>query len=116
MTNKEDKTTTLAALLDILRQPDHAQCIANGPEAEAECILRGLAYRGVRVAPSHPSPGESAGFDAEVERVAALLHDEYGCRITCRGGRLADDRHPSHNEAYRDQAERLVAVIGDEHE
>jgi len=47
----------------------------------------------------------------DVERIAAFLHDEYGCRITCRGGRLADDRHPSHNEAYRGQAECLRAAL-----
>ena len=47
----------------------------------------------------------------DVERIAAFLHDEYGCRITCRGGRLADDRHPSHNEAYLAQAERLRAAL-----
>lgn len=73
------------------------------------------------IAPSPDAPGPS--LDAEkvtskldIDRVAAFLHDEYGCRMSCRGGRLADDRHPSHSEAYRDQAERLVAALGDGHE
>jgi hypothetical protein len=39
--------------------------------------------------------------DDMIEALALKLHDTYGCRITCRGGRLADDRHPSHMEAYR---------------
>jgi hypothetical protein len=63
--------------------------------------LRAALLRAALVAP------ETLG----VERIAAFLHDEYGCRITCRGGRLADDRHPSHNEAYLDQAGRLRAAL-----
>ena len=43
--------------------------------------------------------------------LANVLHDMYGCRVTCRGGRLADDRHPSHTEAYLYTAERVLAGI-----
>ena len=43
--------------------------------------------------------------------LASILHDTYGCRITCRGGRLADDRHPSHAEAYLDTATRVLASL-----
>jgi hypothetical protein len=43
--------------------------------------------------------------------LAAILHDTYGCRVTCRGGRLADDRHPSHTEAYLDTAARILAAL-----
>jgi hypothetical protein len=43
--------------------------------------------------------------------LAAALHDMLGCRITCRGGRLANDRHASHSEAYLDSAERLLAAL-----
>jgi hypothetical protein len=50
--------------------------------------------------------------DRGAAALAALLHDTYGCRITCRGGRLADDRHPSHTEAYLDTAERLLGERG----
>jgi len=42
--------------------------------------------------------------------LASILHDTYGCRITCRGGRLANDRHPSHAEAYLDTA---AAILGE---
>jgi len=43
--------------------------------------------------------------------LASILHDTYGCRITCRGGRLADDRHPSHAEAYLDTAAAVLASL-----
>jgi len=43
--------------------------------------------------------------------LATVLHDIYGCRVTCRGGRLADDRHPSHTEAYLDTADRVIASV-----
>ena len=68
----------------------------------ADAIIAALAAQGVTLT-------REPGLD--VERIAAFLHDEYGCRITCRGGRLADDRHPSHNEAYLAQAERLRAAL-----
>ena len=44
--------------------------------------------------------------------LASILHDTYGCRITCRGGRLANDRHPSHAEAYLDTASAVLASLG----
>lgn len=43
-----------------------------------------------------------------IEALAIKLHDTYGCRITCRGGRLANDRHPSHMEAYRAPATGIL--------
>ena len=43
--------------------------------------------------------------------LASILHDIYGCRITCRGGRLADDRHPSHAEAYLDTARAVLDAL-----
>jgi hypothetical protein len=43
--------------------------------------------------------------------LASILHDIYGCRITCRGGRLADDRHPSHAEAYLDTARAILDAL-----
>ena len=102
---------------DEMDAPDGSVSLETFVPPRAATVVSGVAPSpDAPRSPSYPSPGESAGFDAEVARVAAFLHDEYGCRITCRGGRLADDRHPSHNEAYRDQAERLVAALGDGHE
>lgn len=49
--------------------------------------------------------------DNGASALASILHDTYGCRITCRGGRLADDRHPSHAEAYLDTATRVLASL-----
>jgi len=43
--------------------------------------------------------------------LASILHDTYGCRITCRSGRLANDRHPSHAEAYLDTATAVLASL-----
>ena len=43
------------------------------------------------------------------DALALKLHDTYGCRYTCRGGRLAEDRHPSHMEAYRKPALDILA-------
>lgn len=39
------------------------------------------------------------------------LHRQFGCRITCRGGRLADDGHPSHGEAWSDTAAAIIAAL-----
>jgi hypothetical protein len=85
-------------LLDVIHGMDPQGIPPGGIEPLVDAAIRA----GVTVAPQ----------SLDVERVAAFLHDQYGCRVTCRGGRLADDRHPSHNEAYRDQAERLVAAAG----
>ena len=93
------RTPTTAAGRALLADPDNVP-----PELLA---IRILAIEDEAEARAPSAPPETLG----VERIAAFLHDEYGCRITCRGGRLADDRHPSHNEAYLDQAERLRAAL-----
>ena len=43
--------------------------------------------------------------------LAAILHGIYGCRITCRGGRLADDGDPAHAEAYLDTAAFIIEKL-----
>jgi hypothetical protein len=51
--------------------------------------------------------------EPNVAALAEKLHDMLGCRVSCRGGRLANDKHPSHVEAYIPEAKRLLDSLPD---
>jgi hypothetical protein len=60
-----------AALIEILSDPDHQQCIEEGPEAQADCIIEGLTMRDV------------PNFDEYAEATAAAMNygDGYNAAI-----------------------------------
>jgi hypothetical protein len=49
--------------------------------------------------------------DPRAAALAEQLHKQFGCSITCRGGRLANDGHPSHAEAWSDTADAILAAL-----
>lgn len=79
------------ALVEILSDPDHAQCRALGPDAEAECVMAGLYERRVPYTLEDQVYGLRAGSPEAVEDIKRRYPQTIAALLASNGLRDATD-------------------------